>query len=159
VDDDFRLHGWLECCSPDLIGGSEWKLVDKHTMLPPPPSIPATQIQDQLALAKEGDPAISLRHDKKKKKSVRNGDSNARDIDSKDLTEAKEQNQDNDEAQKELRVSDIYEVRSLICLSIFYAPIPKKKNNIRPSLSLSLSLSLRSSLVDCGQYRCYLIKS
>ena len=123
MDDDFRLHGWLECCSPDLIGGSEWKLVDKHTMLPPPPSIPATQIQDQLALAKEGDPAISLRHDKKKKKSVRNGDSNARDIDSKDLTEAKEQNQDNDEAQKELRVSDIYEVRSLMRLLYFCASI------------------------------------
>ena len=91
-------------------------------MLPPPPSIPATQIQDQLALAKEGDPAIFLRHDENKK-SVRNGDSNARDIDSKDLTEAKEQNQDNDEAQKELRVSDIYEVRSLMRLLYFCASI------------------------------------
>ena len=74
----------------------------------------------------KGDPAIFKRHDENKK-SVRNGDSNARDIDSKDLTEAKEQNQDNDEAQKELRVSDIYEVRSLMRLLYFCASISKKK--------------------------------
>ena len=82
-----------------------------------------------------------LRHDEKKK-SVRNGDSNARDIDSKDLTEAKEQNQDNDESQKELRVSDVYEVRSLMRLLYFCASISKKKKNSYASLSLFLSLSL-----------------